>query len=179
MEIFSLVLHYNFHAKTRSTRFLQIPTHPHHLYNHQHYLDRAKILNYGSSKHRNDPPSKSATDSTSQSKHTTDSIQPKLSQMRRDRWARNMLWIERREWEMQKREIEREIWSDRSKRTFGEQKGLAKFRVTIYTNPKAMFSTRDYRKNLKPRLKNVAPSQTKVAFCTCSFRLKEWYLNKA
>ena len=46
MEIFSLVLHYNFHVKTRSTRFLQIPTHPHHLYNHQHYLDHAKILNY-------------------------------------------------------------------------------------------------------------------------------------
>ena len=45
------------------------------------------------------------------------------------------------------------------------------FQYTIYTKPKAAFLTCGYRQNLKPRLRNAAPSQTKAAFYRCGFRL--------
>ena len=45
-----------------------------------------------------------------------------------------------------------------------ERRGLESFYYTIYTKPKAMFLTCGYRQNLKPHLRNAAPSQTKAAF---------------
>ena len=45
------------------------------------------------------------------------------------------------------------------------------FQDTIYTKPKAAFLTCGYRQNLKPRLRNAAPSQTKAAFYRRGFRL--------
>ena len=35
---------------------------------------------------------------------------------------------------------------------------------SIYTKPIAAFLTCGYRQNLRPRLRNAAPSQTKAAF---------------
>ena len=43
-------------------------------------------------------------------------------------------------------------------------KGSDSFRGFIYTLHKAAFLTCGYRQNLKPRLRNATPSQTKVAF---------------
>ena len=49
-------------------------------------------------------------------------------------------------------------------------KGLEIFYYTIYTKPKAVFLTYSYRQNLKPHLRNIAPSQTKAVSIKHSFR---------
>ena len=49
-------------------------------------------------------------------------------------------------------------------------KGLEIFYYTIYTKPKAVFLTYSYRQNLKPHLRNIAPSQTKATSIKHSFR---------
>ena len=43
-------------------------------------------------------------------------------------------------------------------------RGLEILYYTIYTKPKVTFLTYGYRKNLKLRLRNATPSQTKAAF---------------
>ena len=49
-------------------------------------------------------------------------------------------------------------------------KGLEIFYYTIYTKPKAVFLTYSYRQNLKPHLRNIAPSQTKATSIIHSFK---------
>ena len=58
---------------------------------------------------------------------------------------------------------------------------VGNFYYTIYTRPKAAFLTCSHRQNMKLRLRNAAPSQTKAAFLKRGFKtnLKPHFIHAA